>query len=219
MPCYLRMMHGEDILQVAEIDREAFPTQLPPPNFKNELKSKLSHYMVACDGERLVEQPGVPEPSGGGLKRLVSGLRRLFSGSHFSNNGSFPATGHYIAGYIGCWVLADEAHITTIAVREECRRQGIGELLLIAAIELAAQLRARILTLEVRVSNTTAQSLYKKYGFNKVGIRKGYYTDNREDAMLMSTESINTAQFKREFEDLKQAHSRRYGIEDHRIAR
>ena len=108
--------------------------------------------------------------------------------------------------------MADEAHIINIAVREDHRRQGVGELLLISIIDLATELNASIVTLEVRTSNTAAQSLYRKYGFSQVGIRKGYYTDNREDAILMSTEKIASTPFQAQLNRLKQAHSKRWGI-------
>ncbi len=115
--------------------------------------------------------------------------------------------GHHIIGFAGLWMLAGEAHITNIAVREKHRRQGIGETLLIAIIELAIELEAHLITLEVRASNTDAQKLYAKYGFVRVGVRRGYYTDNREDAVLMSLEDVNSAQVRENLERLRRAHS------------
>ena len=111
----------------------------------------------------------------------------------------------YVLGFAGIWLLADEAHITNIAVREKHRRRGIGETLLIAIIELSIELGAKLVTLEVRASNTDAQKLYARYGFVKVGLRRGYYTDNREDAVLMSIEDAPAA--KARLEQLKQAHA------------
>jgi ribosomal-protein-alanine N-acetyltransferase len=111
----------------------------------------------------------------------------------------------YVLGFAGIWLLADEAHITNIAVREKRRRRGIGERLLIAIIELAIELGAKLITLEVRASNTDAQKLYARYGFVRVGRRRGYYTDNREDAVLMSIEDAPAA--KARLEQLKQAHA------------
>jgi ribosomal-protein-alanine N-acetyltransferase len=113
--------------------------------------------------------------------------------------------GQYIMGFAGLWMLVDEAHITNIAVREKHRRQGIGEALLIAIIELAIELGAQLITLEVRASNAEAQKLYAKYGFVRVGLRRGYYTDNREDAVLMSIEDVKSAEA--QLESLKQAHA------------
>ena len=87
-----------------------------------------------------------------------------------------------MAGFVGLWYVVDEAHIVSIGVRSEYRGLGLGEMLLIAAIEQTRQMKSRVMTLEVRMSNYVAQNLYKKYGFTKRGVRRGYYTDNREDA-------------------------------------
>jgi ribosomal-protein-alanine N-acetyltransferase len=107
--------------------------------------------------------------------------------------------------------MADEAHLTNIAVRQNQRRQGISDLLMISVIELAQELKADYLTLEVRVSNTSAQMLYLKYGFTEVGRRKGYYTDNREDALIMSTESMKLPSFQQRLGDLKGAYRQKSG--------
>ncbi len=93
--------------------------------------------------------------------------------------------GEKIAGFIGMWLVVDEAHITNIAVSPDFRRQGVGEKLLLFALELAAKHGARCGILEVRVSNARALNLYLKHGFRYVGLRKAYYRDNDEDAFLM----------------------------------
>ncbi len=98
-----------------------------------------------------------------------------------------------IAGVIGLWMMADEAHVVTMAVRPTFQRQGMGGSLLISAIDLAVALNARMMTLEVRRSNTAAIALYKKYGFAEVGSRRGYYGADREDAVIMSTEELASA--------------------------
>jgi ribosomal-protein-alanine N-acetyltransferase len=90
-----------------------------------------------------------------------------------------------IAGYCGCWIILDEAHVTNIAVLPQYRGRGFGESLLSKMMDIARKLGTKKMTLEVRVSNMPAQSLYKKLGFQKGGIRKGYYTDNQEDALIM----------------------------------
>ncbi|MFC0274523.1 ribosomal protein S18-alanine N-acetyltransferase [Metabacillus herbersteinensis] len=90
-----------------------------------------------------------------------------------------------IVGYCGLWVIMDDAQITNIAVLPEYRGKKIGEALLTFSMQLARELSASRLTLEVRVSNHVAQGLYKKLGFVQGGIRKRYYTDNQEDALLM----------------------------------
>ena len=128
-----------------------------------------------------------------------------------------PPGREYIIGFADFWMMADEAHITNIAVRNIHRRRGIGELLLISMIDMATKLNACHLTLEVRASNTTAQSLYSKYGFARVGLRRGYYTDNKEDAVLMTTESISSASFQPRLNRLKKAHSRKWGIDLYQV--
>ncbi len=219
MPYYVRLMRKEDIAQVTEIEREAFSTQWPPPNYENELRNRLAHYIVACDEEKLVEKPEVKAHSEKSSTGLASMLRRLFNHNRLFSNELPLSSGHYIVGFAGFWVIADDAHISDIAVREAYRRQGMGELLLISVINLATELNARIITLEVRASNTAAQSLYTKYGFTQVGIRRGYYIDNREDAILMSTQDITLAAFQAHLQQLKQAHSRRYRIALYQIVR
>jgi ribosomal-protein-alanine N-acetyltransferase len=90
-----------------------------------------------------------------------------------------------IVGYCGMWLIVDEAHITNIAVLPEFRGQKLGEAILRMIMEVAKKRGAKSMTLEVRVSNTVAQSLYRKLGFMNGGIRKNYYTDNYEDALVM----------------------------------
>lgn len=93
--------------------------------------------------------------------------------------------GHEIAGYVGMWIIIDEAHITNIAVRIRFRGRKLGERLLEEVMKQAVTLGATKITLECRVSNHIAQNLYRKKGFRSVGVRKGYYTDNHEDALIM----------------------------------
>lgn len=91
-----------------------------------------------------------------------------------------------IAGFIGFWMLVDEAHISTVAVHPDLRGQGIGGVLLEDAIRQAIGLQASLVTLEVRASNQAAIQLYRKHGFEAVGRRVRYYKDNQEDAILMT---------------------------------
>lgn len=98
--------------------------------------------------------------------------------------------GERVVGYAGMWLMVDEAHITTFAVHPSWRRRRIGERLLLAMLDLAAARRAREATLEVRVSNLAARRLYEKYGFRPVGIRPRYYSDDGEDAIVMTTEPL-----------------------------
>jgi ribosomal-protein-alanine N-acetyltransferase len=95
--------------------------------------------------------------------------------------------GDTVAAYGGMWLMVDEAHITTFAVHPAWRRQRIGERLLLAFLDVAVEQGAHEATLEVRLSNLAARRLYEKYGFRPVGLRPRYYSDDHEDALIMTT--------------------------------
>jgi len=111
--------------------------------------------------------------------------------SSYMNVVKIPFNGNNrIIGYVGFWFIVDEAHISTLAVHPDFRERGVGELLLRRVLNQASELKARLITLEVRVSNQTAINLYKKYQFEIVGSRPRYYRDNNEDALLMERENL-----------------------------
>jgi ribosomal-protein-alanine N-acetyltransferase len=97
-----------------------------------------------------------------------------------------------VIGFAGLWVMVDEAHVTTFAVDPGWRRRGVGERLLLQLLDIAVARRAREATLEVRLSNMPARRLYEKYGFRPVGIRPRYYSDNGEDALIMTTDPLDS---------------------------
>jgi len=216
MPDYVRLLRYEDIDQVIKIDREAFPTEWPPPNFKREMENRLANYIVACNAEEMPEEPVeiVPQKA---PKNTLSRVRQFFTRSQSPESVRSANSGECITGFAGFWTMADEVHITTIAIREESRRQGIGELLLQSIIAMAGKRAARIVTLEVRVSNTAAQQLYTKYGFNEVGLRRGYYTDNQEDAVIMSIDHITSSSFQTQLQELKEAYTKKWGADRYPI--
>lgn len=92
---------------------------------------------------------------------------------------------HQVIGYAGMWVIVDEAHITNIAVHPAWRRLGVGKRLMDRLVAIAEANNCRAITLEVRKSNAAAQNLYAQYGFVPHGLRRGYYSDNGEDAIIM----------------------------------
>jgi ribosomal-protein-alanine N-acetyltransferase len=98
--------------------------------------------------------------------------------------------GDEIAGYGGMWLMVDEAHIITFAVHPLWRRQHVGDRLLLAMLDLAIDAGAHEATLEVRLSNLPARRLYEKFGFRPVGLRPRYYSDNGEDALIMTTDQL-----------------------------
>ncbi|QGM32460.1 ribosomal-protein-alanine N-acetyltransferase [Bacillus sp. N3536] len=93
-----------------------------------------------------------------------------------------------IVGYCGMWIVMDESHITNVAVAERMRGHKIGEGLMREAIRVVKEQKVVLMTLEVRVSNIVAKNLYYKLGFQDGGIRKNYYTDTQEDALVMWVE-------------------------------
>lgn len=107
-----------------------------------------------------------------------------------------------IIGYVGCWYIVDELHVSTIAVHPDFRRQGIGTVLLEQAIRQGVDEGALVVTLEVRESNEAALRLYRKYGFEQVGRRHGYYRDNNEDAILMTLKDLSGWSLRLEQNDL-----------------
>jgi len=93
-------------------------------------------------------------------------------------------------GYVGMWQIFEEAHITTLAISPQYRGKKIAQALLIKAIDDCKEKMIKYITLEVRVSNTPAQRLYEKFAMKSLGVRKGYYQDNNEDALIMWSENI-----------------------------
>ena len=96
--------------------------------------------------------------------------------------------GNEIVGYVGTWKVVDEAHITTIAVAKRYQGKGLGGMLLERAMVEMIAVGVVRMTLEVRISNVRALSMYRQYGFKEAGIRKRYYSDNQEDAIIMWAE-------------------------------
>ncbi|MDQ3690121.1 MAG: ribosomal protein S18-alanine N-acetyltransferase [Chloroflexota bacterium] len=97
---------------------------------------------------------------------------------------------HRVVGFAGLWMMVDEAHVTTFGIHPQWRRQSIGRQLLLKVSELAIDLGARRMTLEVRESNAGAQAMYHAFGFEVVGRRRAYYSDDGEDALVMTTAEL-----------------------------
>lgn len=194
---YLRPMTHADIAQVTQIERESFPTTWPQTAYRRELANKLARFIVAVD--RSARPQGLPSR----IKR-----RRLFG--LLGRLEEIEQTSEYIVGYVGVWLMVDEAHIVAIAVRDGYRRRGIGEMLLAESVDLAIEKQQANVTLEVRRSNVSAQALYEKYRFLKVGVRPRYYSDNHEDAIIMSTPPIQSEAYQEHLAYLREQYIRRY---------
>lgn len=100
--------------------------------------------------------------------------------------------GGEVVAYGGIWLMVDEAHVTTFAVLPSWRRQGIGGLLMVEVMRMAHDVGASVATLEVRLSNEAARALYARFGFRPVGLRPRYYSDNGEDALIMTTDRLDS---------------------------
>jgi ribosomal-protein-alanine N-acetyltransferase len=196
-------MTKEDLPQVRDIDKEAFPTQWPPVNYRSELQNKLAHYMVVLKEGEFIQTKIEPRLG------IFSRIKSLFSGRKPVAQMVREAL---VVGFGGCWLMADEDHITELAVRESHRRQGIAHLLMVALIELGLRYRTRLATLEVRASNLEAQNLYKKFGFEKVGLRKAYYNDNKEDALIMTVNNITVPSYQMHLARIKKELLARWGL-------
>ena len=109
--------------------------------------------------------------------------------------------GDRVVAFAGVWLMVDEAHVTTFGVHPDWRRQGIGRQLLLNLAELSVAIGARRMTLEVRVSNGEAQGLYRQFGFEIAGRRHRYYTDDGEDALVMTTLELADPRMRRIIDD------------------
>jgi len=98
--------------------------------------------------------------------------------------------GDAVVGYAGTWLVINEAHVTNVAVRGDRRREGIGRFLMEALMEMAREEGMESMTLEVRVSNEAARELYQQLGFVSAGIRKNYYSETKEDALILWREQL-----------------------------
>lgn len=172
LPYLVEPMALNDVDQVMEIEQIVFPAPWSARAYRYEITANEHSTML------VVRAAWTPAGPLGRLKRRLGVV--AFS----------P-----VLGYAGLWLLVDEAHICTIAVHPQWQGRGLGELLLLALLDQSRELGARNATLEVRVSNNAALALYLKYGFEVVSRRKGYYTDNNEDAYIMTTPPFETDSF------------------------
>ncbi len=210
MDVSLRRLRAEDVSQVVEIEREAFSPLWVSTPFKRELNNRYASYLVACcdaEGGASVT-PSIDDLA---KDRSLRGRVASLAGALLGRGRVLPNPESYVAGYVSVWYQGEEAHITEIAVREPLRGNGIGELLLIGARRAAVEYGSKVMTLEARVSNFIAQRLYEKYDFKSVGIRKGYYSDNREDAVIMTTSPILTDEYEKMFQERQEAYRSRWG--------
>ncbi|HEU5082830.1 MAG TPA: ribosomal protein S18-alanine N-acetyltransferase [Acidimicrobiales bacterium] len=113
--------------------------------------------------------------------------------------------GTEIVGYAGLMLVAGDGHVTNVGVDPDHRRQGIATRLMLELTRRALEEGAEALTLEVRMSNTGAQELYRRFGFVPAGVRKGYYSDANEDALIMWATDIDTPAYRARLHEIEQA--------------
>ncbi len=169
----LELMREADIATVQEIEREIFSTPWPKNAYYRELASRSSAHYVVLRQEGTVEMPAG------------------FRGAELDPT---------IIGYGGMWRMYDEAHVTTIGVRRDVHHRGYGRIMFAGLVQAAYDMGAKWVTLEVRTSNDNAMRMYEAFGFKVIGRRKGYYTDNGEDAIVMWSDSIHSPRFRRAYE-------------------
>lgn len=198
MSLNLRYMQLADIRQVAAIDVICFEPPWSYESYSFEIKESQVSHMVVLD-QQLDEALPIPERRQSLRSRLRSRLR-----------GDSPATSSTgeILGYGGLWKIEGEAHISTIAIHPSNRGLGYGEILLAGMFGKALQLNAEFIVLEVRVSNSVAQALYKKYGFSRVARKKNYYRSDNEDAwdMRVALDRDTRHRFERLYQKLRLQH-------------
>ena len=198
MSLTLRYMRNGDIRQVATIDVLCFDPPWSYDSYTFEInESNVSHMVV------LEQVSGAEPPEPVRRQSLLARLR----GRGRSSESTLDVTGT-VLGYGGLWKIEDEAHISTIAIDPTWRGHGYGEILLAGMFGKALQLKARFIVLEVRVSNSIAQSLYKKYGFSRVRRRKNYYHNDNEDAwdMRVALDRDIRHRFERLYQKLRLQH-------------
>jgi len=179
----------EDLEEVVKIEEISFPTPWSRRSFLYELlENERAVYIVAREEKTYTHGQG----SRAGLSRVsesnvnysyINQARVDFSTG--KNRRQAQLGEARVQGYVGMWIVLNEGHITTLAVHPRARGHGIGELLLKALMDRGRNLGVTCMTLEVRLSNLTAQNLYIKLGFRSSGIRPRYYLDNNEDALIM----------------------------------
>jgi ribosomal-protein-alanine N-acetyltransferase len=189
----LDIMTQDDVPAVGRVERRCFPNPWPASAYRRELQNPAQNYYVVLRAESDTDERGSgadAETADTAASRALPRRSLLPIGlaRRHADNG---ATQSPIAGFAGMWMAFDEAHVTTIGVDPRYRGFGFGELLLLCMVDEAMARGANWLTLEVRVSNDAAQTLYRKYGFTVQGTRKRYYSDNNEDALIMWSPALS----------------------------
>lgn len=196
MKFYVEPMHQEDVPEVSEVERQCFTNPWPQSAYRRELRNAQNNaYIVLRRADSVAGEAIEASGEARGRIGLLPFRRRM----------AVQQRADPIIGFAGMWVVMDEAHITTIGVLPEFRGNGLGEVLLVTLFAEAMRRGAEWITLEVRVSNDSAQALYYKYGFSQQGVRRRYYSDNGEDAYIMWSPALREPEYVRRFHELRAA--------------
>jgi ribosomal-protein-alanine N-acetyltransferase len=215
-------MRIEHIPAVSAIERQSFPQPWPQNAYRREIaENRMAYYIVArrIGGSQQVE-PAAPDAQQSSRPQspdLIGRLSRLLRASDPPRSPQLEQELRSIVGYAGIWVMTEEAHVTTIASHPDVRGQGVGEFLLVALIHRSIEVGARWMTLEVRASNAVAQNLYRKYTFKEMGVRRRYYSDNGEDALVMWTDALDSESFQTAMEQNERKLAERLGSAEVRL--
>jgi ribosomal-protein-alanine N-acetyltransferase len=175
LPFYIQPMILADIPEVVAVERASYSMAWPAKAYRHELQQNdLAHYFVLRVASPPTTSSTVPTTQ--------------------------PTTQSSLIGLGGFWLMADEIHISTIAIHPDWRGLGLGEWMLTRLLEEGQALGAALATLEVRPSNRAARSLYEKYDFQEVGRRRNYYADNGEDALILTTPPLSLPDYQAMFE-------------------
>ena len=168
MSLTLRYMRNSDVPRVMDIETASFTPSWGEHSFHFEIEqSRVSYMLVVTET----------------LQRPTQGLRRWWDSMR--GVADSQEEGEHVVSFGGLWHIEDEGHISTIASHPQHRGRHFGEIALAGMVQQAMRRRAKYMVLEVRVSNTVAQKLYLKYGFQVTAVKRAYYQNNKEDAYDM----------------------------------
>jgi ribosomal-protein-alanine N-acetyltransferase len=212
-------MRLEHISAVSAIEKLSFPQPWPQNAYRREItENRMAHYVVV----RRLGDRGEPESAASSgppvqSSDLFGKLSRLLRPPEPPRSAQLEEELRSIVGYAGIWIMTDESHITTIASHPDVRGMGVGEFLLVALIHRSIEIGARWMTLEVRATNAVAQNLYRKYTFKEMGVRRRYYSDNGEDALVMWTDALDSESFQAAFDQNERKLAERLGAAEVRL--
>ena len=194
----LKPLRAEQLPAVVELDQLCFGGHWTLEGYQRELASPMSHFLTLClpEASTDLELPSAKRCEKAQFVDLELGDSDEESEvSESKTQPDLPKSAQTLVGLSCFWSILEEAHITLLAVHPAYQRQGLGQLLFWALLGLAQKRGLERATLEVRVSNQAALSLYQKFGFKEAGRRRRYYQDTGEDALILWQGGLQTPGF------------------------